>query len=87
MKIFAIIELCNQIGKDFKLSTYPEGGNTAQEALDLVAKTAYDALIEKNRKRAPQLPATTNSSEALQRLLKVLNYLLVLSSIIYNAIL
>jgi hypothetical protein len=54
------------------LSTYPDGGNTAQEALDLVAKTAYDALIEKNRKRPPQLTATTNSSEALQRLLKVL---------------
>ncbi|XP_059480281.1 tudor domain-containing protein 7B isoform X2 [Neocloeon triangulifer] len=60
------------IGQDFKLSTYPNGGSTAQEALDLVARMAYEALVEKNRKAAPQLQATTDSSEALQRILKLL---------------
>jgi hypothetical protein len=53
------------------LSTYPNGGNTAQEALDLVARMAHEALIEKHRNVAPKLQATSNSSEALKRIIKV----------------
>ncbi|KAF4518847.1 hypothetical protein B566_EDAN006698 [Ephemera danica] len=60
------------IGSDFKLSTYPDGGNTAQEAMELAAKLAYKTLVDKLSASVPVLPATQNTSEALKRILAIL---------------
>ncbi|CAB3382000.1 Hypothetical predicted protein [Cloeon dipterum] len=60
------------VGNDFKISTYPNGGFTAQEALDLVARLAYDSLVEKHKTSAPRLQRTTDDSKAMQRILKIL---------------
>jgi hypothetical protein len=56
------------------VSTYPNGGNTTQEALELAAQLTYETLLAKmNAASVADLPATENASEALKRILKVMN--------------